>query len=90
MHPEIVNDPYETDGMFIVGRDIPAGTYTLTGYGEYADYAEWYIYSSINAVSTLLKEAGQLETYGDYMENITNEITLNDGEFLELRNCIIE
>ncbi|MDE6538994.1 MAG: hypothetical protein K2K66_02280, partial [Ruminococcus sp.] len=89
MHPEIVNDPYETDGMFIVGRDIPAGTYTLTGYGEYVDCAEWYIYSSINAISAVLKEFGQLE-YGDYMENVTNEITLNDGEFLELRHCIIE
>lgn len=89
MHPEIVNDPYETDGMFIVGRDIPAGTYTLTGYGEYVDCAEWYIYSSINAISAVLKEFGQLE-YGDYMENITNEIIVNDGELLELRNCIIK
>lgn len=90
MHPEIVNDPYETDGMFIVGRDIPAGTYALTGYGEYEDDAEWYIYSSINAVGTIIKESGRLNTYGDYMENITNEITLNDGEFLELRHCIID
>lgn len=90
MHPEIVNDPYETDGMFIVGRDIPAGTYTLAGYGEYAEYAEWYIYSSINAVGAILKESGVINESDGWCENITNEITLNDGELLELRNCIIE
>lgn len=90
MHPEIMNDPYESDGMFIVGRDIEAGTYTLTDYGEYSEYAEWYIYSSINSVGAVLKESGQLYSYGGYMENTTNEITLNDGDFLELRHCIID
>ncbi|MDE6781121.1 MAG: hypothetical protein K2J40_06660 [Ruminococcus sp.] len=89
MHPEIMNDPYESDGMFIVGRDIEAGTYILEETGDMSEYAEWYIYSGINSVGTVLKESGQLYSYGDYMENITNEITLNDGEFLELHNCHI-
>ncbi len=83
MHPEIVNDPHKTDGMFIVGRDIDAGTYHIEEMGELSDYAEWYIYSSINAVGAVLKESGQLS------ESPTAEITLSDGEFLELRNCII-
>lgn len=89
MHPEIMNDPYESDGMFIVGRDIEAGTYTLEETGDMSEYAEWYIYSGINAVGAVLKESGQLYSYGDDMENITNEITINDGEYLELRHCII-
>jgi len=89
MHPEIVNDPHTTDGMFIVGRDIPAGTYHLEEMGELSDYAEWYIYSSINAVGAVLKEAGVLYEGDGYVENVTNEITLNDGEYLELRHCII-
>lgn len=88
-HPDIVNDPYEHDGMFIVGRDIDAGTYHLKEFGEFSDYAEWYIYSSINAVGAVLKESGQLVSYGGYLENITDEITLHDGEFLELRQCIV-
>lgn len=93
MHPEIMNDPYESDGMFIVGRDIEAGTYHLESpteiFGDMSDNAEWYIYSSINAVGAVLKESGQLCSYGGYEENITDEITLNDGEYLELRHCII-
>ncbi|MDE5772695.1 MAG: hypothetical protein K2I06_13925 [Ruminococcus sp.] len=93
MHPEIVNDPHTTDGMFIVGRDIEAGTYHLESpseiFGDMSDNAEWYIYSSINAVGAVTKESGILESWGGYMENITNEITLSDGEFLELRHCIV-
>lgn len=89
MHPEIVNDPHKKEGMFIVGRDIPAGTYNLEPYGEYGDLAEWYIYSGINAVGAVLKESGQLYSNDDYNENITDEITLSDGEYFELRHCII-
>ncbi|MCM1507093.1 MAG: hypothetical protein NC177_08170 [Ruminococcus flavefaciens] len=88
MHPEIINDPYSSDGMFIVGRDIPAGTYTLEPYGEYGEYAEWYTYSSINAVGAVLKESGELTSYDDYTQS-ASEITINDGEYLELRDCII-
>ncbi|MDE5583955.1 MAG: hypothetical protein K2J08_09645 [Ruminococcus sp.] len=93
MHPEIVNDPHETDGMFIVGRDIEAGTYHLESpekiFGDMSDYAEWFIYSDINAVGPLTKECGILETWGAYDENISNEITVHDGEYFELRHCII-
>lgn len=87
MHPEIENNPYESDGMFIVGRDIEAGTYRLEEWGDMPEYAEWYIYSGINVVGTLLKESGTLQY--DYEGNPVTEITLNDGEFLELRYCII-
>lgn len=86
MHPEIMNDPHFTDGMFIVGRDIPAGTYCLEPYGE---YGEWYIYSSINAIGMVLKESGVISEGDGYVENVSDEITLSDGEILELRDCII-
>ena len=89
MHPEIVNDPYMSDGMFIVGRDIPAGTYTLSGYGEYAEDAEWYIYSSINSIGLVPKDYGYVGEYYEDMD-FENEITLEDGDIFELRDCIIE
>lgn len=89
MHPEIVNDPHESEGMFIVGRDIDAGTYKLEPYGEHSEYAEWCIYSSINAVGAVPKESGIFESWGGYEENITDEITLHDGEYLELHSCKI-
>ncbi len=89
MHPEIVNDPHKTDGMFIVGRDIPAGTYRVIGYGEYEDMAEWYVYSSINAVGSIIKESGILEDYDNHYDKYYSTITLKDGEYFELRHCII-
>ena len=89
MYPDIVNDPHKTDGMFIVGRDIPAGTYRLVGYDEYEGEAEWYVYSSINAVGAVIKESGTLDNYDDYYDKYYDRITLKDGEYFELRNCII-
>lgn len=87
MHPEIENNPYETDGMFIVGRDIEAGTYHLEEWDDMPEYAEWYIYSDINAVGAILKESGTLQY--DYEGNPVTEITLDYGEYLELRHCIV-
>ena len=89
MHPEIENNPREHDGMFIIGRDIEAGTYRLEEAEELSEYAEWYIYSGINAVGAVIKESGHLYSYDDYNKNITDEITVYDGEYLELHNCII-
>ncbi|MDE6834753.1 MAG: hypothetical protein K2J39_10995 [Ruminococcus sp.] len=89
MYPDIVNDPHKTDGMFIVGRDIPAGTYRVVGYNEYEGEAEWYVYSSINAVGAIIKDSGTLDNYDDYYDRYYGRITLNDGEYFELRNCII-
>ena len=89
MYPDIVNDPHKTDGMFIVGRDIPAGTYRVVGYNEYEGEAEWYVYSSINAVGAIIKESGTLEDYDRHYDKYYGRITLHDGEYFELRNCII-
>lgn len=76
MHPEIMNDPYERDGMFLVGRDIPAGTYTLSSYEEDAG---WYLYSGLCTYGAVLEDYG----YDD-------EITLEDGEIFQLKDCVID
>lgn len=89
MHPEIVNDPFSHDGMFIVGRDIPAGTYNLIPYGEFGEYGEWYIYSCINAVGAVPKSSGVINEGDGYNDNVVSKITLNDGEIFELRDCVI-
>lgn len=84
-HPEIVNDPHSGSGMFIVGRDIEPGTYNLIpDEGEYGDYAEWTIYSSINAVAPVIVSSGRSVSDDDMT------ITLKDGEYLETKYCRVE
>lgn len=84
-HPELVNDPRKGSGMFVVGRDIEPGTYTLIpDEGEYGDYAEWKIYSSINAVAPIIISSGSAMREDDMT------ITLNEGEYLETTYCRVK
>ncbi|MBQ9895572.1 MAG: hypothetical protein IJM38_09345 [Ruminococcus sp.] len=86
-HPEIVNDPFTSSGMFMVGRDIEPGEYHIVpDEGEYGDYAEWHIYSSINCIAPVERASGY-GVEGDDIEGTT--ITLNEGEFLETQFCKI-
>lgn len=84
-HPEIINDPREGSGMFVVGRDIEPGTYNLIpDEGEYGDYAEWTIYSSINAIAPIIVSSGRSISEDDAT------ITLKEGEYLETKFCRVE
>ena len=90
MHPELVNDPHKTEGMFIVGRDIEAGTYELEETNNSYGYAEWYIYSDLNSISPIKKDSGSFYSEDEYNSNVTNIITLEDGDIFELRGCRIK
>ncbi len=84
-HPEIVNDPFTSSGMFMVGRDIEPGEYHIVpDEGEYGEYAEWHIYSSINCIAPVERASGY-GVEGDDIEGAA--ITLNEGEFLETQFC---
>lgn len=84
-HPEIVNDPFTSSGMFIVGRDIQPGEYQLIpDEGEYGGYAEWHIYSSINCIAPVERASGYCADGDDIGKNT---ITLKEGEFLETQFC---
>ncbi|MGN0612894.1 MAG: hypothetical protein ACI4JB_03260 [Porcipelethomonas sp.] len=82
-----VNDPHEHSGMFLVGRDIEPGTYVLTfdkHYSDFdsrADYAKYSIYSDVDMVAPVVKEQG------DFEEGM--EITLQEGDYLKLEECVI-
>ena len=79
-----VNDPHEHSGMFLVGRDIEPGTYELVREAsvetETSD-ASYRIYPDAVVARTVIKEQGE------YKDSIM--ITIREGEFLELKNCII-
>ena len=67
-----------TSGMYLVGRDIEAGHYTLT----IADAQETCYYAVLPDTLTNVPE--------HQLTQNTAEITLHDGEFLEIRNCVLE
>ena len=47
-----------------------------------ADYAKYHIYSDVDAVAPVIQETG------DFEEGM--EITLEEGDFLKLEECLIK
>ena len=87
MHPEIVNDPFADEGMFVVGRDIDAGTYKLCLLGDDCDeYGIWTIYSSINAIAPVACNSGTAYPDGE----CAGIIKLEEGQFFKTQYCKIE
>lgn len=76
---ETYNPPYE-NGMYLVGYDIPAGTYQLS-LGEANDYSAYYVMQDLeyNSDSTLYSAK---YISGDQPETIT----LVEGTYIELYN----
>lgn len=67
-----------TDGMYLAGKDFPAGEYTLTAEGD-----------AYVAIMTDAKGVIDSITSNFNFSN-TETITVEDGQFLELKNCRIE
>ncbi|MDE5769993.1 MAG: hypothetical protein K2H82_11475 [Oscillospiraceae bacterium] len=75
-----LGDPYGKPGMYLVGRDLPAGTYTI----EMESGISWAfgvtaVYGSAGADAELL--------YSGLIRSETGTLEVHDGEFLEMRNC---
>ncbi len=77
---EIVLNPYQSSGMFQVGRDIEAGTYPLVGTYDQAG-GRYTIYSSLNSSGGVVRDSGYF-AYGDEAE-----VTLYEGEYIEMIHC---
>lgn len=65
------------EGMYLVGKDIPAGTYLLTATSDYSAYYE--------RCKDASGEFESIITNGNF--NTTEYITVNDGEYLKLNRC---
>ncbi len=74
----VPNDPFEHPGMFQVGVDIDPGTYVLT---PWEDYASYQIYTELGTVAPILSDSNRVESQA--------EITLEEGEYLYLADCVI-
>lgn len=75
-----LGDPYGKPGMYLVGRDLPAGTYTIEPEsGLSGDFGMTAVYDSAGADAKLL--------FSGLIRSETGTVEVHDGEFLELRNC---
>lgn len=79
---ETFSSPYGS-GVYRVGTDIPAGTYTL-GYGEADDYSAYYIMSDLDYESSSYLATNYFVS-GDSL----GTITLEEGTYVELYNLTL-
>ncbi len=80
---ELPMDPFKDSGMYMVGTSLEAGTYTVVNTSD--QYTGQYtIYSSINSIAPIVRDGGMVST-GESVE-----ITLQDGEFIEMRFCCLQ
>lgn len=77
---DMENSPFEHGGMFRVGTDIPSGTYKIVPSDEQKTPL-WTIHKNIDSID-------YDKIYCD--EHDGNEITLKDGEILEMQFCCLE
>jgi hypothetical protein len=74
--------PY-LNGVYRVGTDIPAGTYTLSG-GDANDYCAYFVMNSLDFTGDNVIE--QNEFYDASTIPSETTITLEEGTFIELYN----
>ncbi len=75
------NDPFEHPGMFLVGKDVKAGTYSfdvLTDQG----YESYAVYDSIDDV--MADRGFDSHNYGIEKDE---KVTLSDGQYIQLEWC---
>lgn len=75
-------DPYTEYGMFLIGQDLPAGTYTL-----FADNDQ---YSATYQIITSLTTSGEIVREDGYLDpGRQATVTVEDGEYLRTDFCLV-
>ena len=75
---EVNNDPFSRSGTFLVGRDLPAGTYEIISTNN-DGYAYYSVYSDIYKTSKNVIISGEISE-----DTGSKEITVEDGQYLNL------
>ncbi len=84
---DIENNPFEHGGMFRVGIDVPAGTYRVVAIDEHKYWYRALIYDDIDSIEYNPPPESSLLN-NETAESI--EVTLEDGNILDLYGCILE
>ena len=78
------NSPFEHAGMFRCGIDFEPGTYKLVPTTDQG-YQMYYVHDNINAIDYKI-----IYTEGNHGFSEGTEVTVKEGEILELSWCILE
>ena len=79
--PPVASDSvttYSDDGVYLVGTDLPAGTYE--GIGVLGMEADWTLSSDANGEHIIVSDSSKARFY----------VTVKNGQYLELRNAVIQ
>ncbi len=79
---DMENNPFEHGGMFRVGTDVPAGTYRIISEDDEIP-ALWTVHKNIDSID-------YDKIHYDNHDEEDSEITLKDGEILEMQYCYLE
>lgn len=80
----IENNPFEHSGMFKVGVDVEAGTYEVKAIDDNAMYF-YYVHDDLEDFNDDAMFDYFRENYGE-----KTEVTLENGQYLELFHCVLE
>lgn len=81
---DVHGDPFEHPGMFIVGRDLDPGTYKLVDTALGGNSMVYAVYDSLDEVY-----GNSIFDVGDFDAKDGDEITLTDGQILEMQWCVL-
>lgn len=81
---DVHGDPFEHPGMFIVGRDLDPGTYKLVDTAPGGNSMVYAVYDSLDEVY-----GNSLFDVGDFDAKDGDEITLTDGQIIEMQWCVL-
>ena len=82
-------DPMQHDGMYLVGQDLAAGTYTISADGVPGtghDKGSFAVVHSADPAERREELLSHLTTIG---AGETALVTVSDGEYLDMRYCHI-
>ena len=77
------SDPFRSGGMYKVGRDLEAGTYTFEN-TDGQDFGMYTLYTSIDFIAPITRDSGVVSA------GKTAQIELHEGEYIEMRDCCLK
>ncbi|MBQ8927330.1 MAG: family 43 glycosylhydrolase [Oscillospiraceae bacterium] len=80
-------DPYQHDGMYLAGRDLAPGTYTVTASGVPGTGHDRGSFAVVDSADPTERLTQMQETRVELSSGESASVTLEEGEYLDMRYC---